>query len=1060
MIRKALSVLITVLLIVTSLGVNVKTAQAEGQGVITGKVTDPEGKPLAGIEVRARTSDTRQWINTVQTDVNGMYSLNLSPGTYNLCFETYRYNGINNTDLSYQWYPGLNSSQNAQVFEISQGGTISDTNVQLQNGGRISGTVRDTDGNLLSGIRVYISIDGYSSYNTTNSQGHYEFRGRPVGNHTIFFDPGEYNLINHKALETAWYSKETSGTSSEVSVTAGSSVTGIDGSLTIVNGSVNNLVGEAPSNSKISLSWAPTPGATDYVIYRSTSPYRYYSEVGRTSANSYEDTAVNPSTSYWYTVSAITLSGEGEKSASIMIRTPSITSGGGGGSQPVGTGSIAGKITGPDEKGLSHVTVRLKRDNNYIKDIETDENGNYQFGALSPGTYLVFVSTGNYNEINGTNYAYGYYHTGQNWADSIMLVEGQTLSGLNIELSQGAEIRGQVTDQEGTPMDGIHVYAVSDEVTASGLNTDGNGTFVFKGLPASEFKIVADPARYNSRYDVAYQERWYPNSDSRVNAQGITVHAGDLIEGININLSLSSTNSVQGLKASSLGNDSITLTWDSVTGATTYRIYRALIGYGTYESIAYVPSTQFTDSNLILNKEYWYKVSPVIGSVEEELSAPISVVTGQGVPLEITWPTTENQEYTFRGINVEFNKDIIAPSDWSGISVLDSDGNKIEINKVRTTISQSELQISSSVIIPDKIYTLVIAPNTITSTTGEEYTKEIRLTFKYTEPQEFYIKSELSNDKIYTFPGANINFSHDIVVPSDLSGVQLLDSGANPVPIDRVSTTIYPSELQIYSEAIQIGQSYMLIIAPNTISDTAGTLYPNEIGFTFTYQKDGLGSLGHFATPVIQLGSEAEKGTGIYIGFNAIKDSQGNTIANGKISSYLIEIDYDPQQTIFGDAINKANFELFDKNVVTDEKKVYLIGGNRIGMTDIDELVFIPIQLIGPSGNKSNLTIRFKDLIDENLNPISADPVNIQLQRGKVINASIDTPINVTDVVAGLQYLASIRQKGLEVGNVNIINMASIHSSTTNAQEQADVKDVIALMQYLVHLRDDSFNQK
>ncbi|MDQ7096991.1 Ig-like domain-containing protein [Desulfosporosinus sp. PR] len=91
-----------------------------------------------------------------------------------------------------------------------------------------------------------------------------------------------------------------------------------------------------------------------------------------------------------------------------------------------------------------------------------------------------------------------------------------------------------------------------------------------------------------------------------------------------------------------------------------------------------------------------------------------------------------------------------------------------------------------------------------------------------------------ANNMVFQFQGINVDFNRNIVVPTDWSGIQLLDGNGQAVAIDRVNLTNYPNELQIYSKALLNSQTYTLVIAPNTISDTEGNKYTQEIQINFS----------------------------------------------------------------------------------------------------------------------------------------------------------------------------------------------------------------------------------
>ena len=70
----------------------------------------------------------------------------------------------------------------------------------------------------------------------------------------------------------------------------------------------------------------------------------------------------------------------------------------------------------------------------------------------------------------------------------------------------------------------------------------------------------------------------------------------------------------------------------------------------------------------------------------------------------------------------------------------------------------------------------------------------------------------------------------------------------------------------------------------------------------------------------------------------------------------------------------------------------------------------------------------------------------------------LNNSLSIVDSVAGLQYLAKLIDAGTDTGKVNVINMASNVSPESGATGiKPNVTDIIALMQKLVGLRDDSF---
>ncbi len=81
-----------------------------------------------------------------------------------------------------------------------------------------------------------------------------------------------------------------------------------------------------------------------------------------------------------------------------------------------------------------------------------------------------------------------------------------------------------------------------------------------------------------------------------------------------------------GVSASASGN-TITVSWNEVTNAASYKIYRAASSSGTYSSVGTTTSTSYSDSGLSYSTAYYYKVSAVNDSGEGSKSSSVSATT-------------------------------------------------------------------------------------------------------------------------------------------------------------------------------------------------------------------------------------------------------------------------------------------------------------------------------------------------------------------------------------------------------------------------------------------------
>ena len=72
-----------------------------------------------------------------------------------------------------------------------------------------------------------------------------------------------------------------------------------------------------------------------------------------------------------------------------------------------------------------------------------------------------------------------------------------------------------------------------------------------------------------------------------------------------------------GLSAVAAGSTTASLTWNAVTGATSYNVKRSTNSGGAYTTIATgVTTTNYTDTGLTVGVKYFYVVSAVVGGVE------------------------------------------------------------------------------------------------------------------------------------------------------------------------------------------------------------------------------------------------------------------------------------------------------------------------------------------------------------------------------------------------------------------------------------------------------------
>jgi hypothetical protein len=113
-------------------------------GRISGFVRDPSGNPEVGVRVAARSvvDDTEVLVALVQTDENGAYQMELTPGRY------YILTG----PLGRPWFhPGVANLESASPVSVVSGGLREELNFRME---LISGLVRDDAGVGQADVRV------------------------------------------------------------------------------------------------------------------------------------------------------------------------------------------------------------------------------------------------------------------------------------------------------------------------------------------------------------------------------------------------------------------------------------------------------------------------------------------------------------------------------------------------------------------------------------------------------------------------------------------------------------------------------------------------------------------------------------------------------------------------------------------------------------------------------------------------------------------------------------------------------------------------------------------
>ncbi|MDR2446317.1 MAG: fibronectin type III domain-containing protein [Treponema sp.] len=355
----------------------------------------------------------------------------------------------------------------------------------------------------------------------------------------------------------------------------------------------------AASSSGITVSWNPVTGAQEYFIYRSSTADGAYAKLTTTPAaitgTSYTDTGLFPRTAYYYKVAASNSGGVGEQSGAVSATTllapPSPVSATAASSS--GITVSWNPVTGAQEYFIYRSSTA---DGAYAKLTTTP-------AAITGTSYTdmgLSVGTAYYYKVAASNSGGAGEQSGAVSALTIpdvpSPVSAVTASSSSITVSWSA-------------VTGAQEYYIYRSSTADGAYAKLTTTAAITGTSYTDTGLSSNTAYY---YKVAAR------NSVGAGEQSISVSATTLIA------LLSPPSSVIAVAASS---SSITVSWNAVTGAQEYYIYRATSADGSYTYLTNITSTSYTDTALSSGATYYYKVAAYNSSGVGSMSSSYGYAT-------------------------------------------------------------------------------------------------------------------------------------------------------------------------------------------------------------------------------------------------------------------------------------------------------------------------------------------------------------------------------------------------------------------------------------------------
>ncbi len=431
-------------------------ALAQG-GSISGTVVDEAGNPLEEIHVNACEYDNPEpYCAGAETDANGEYTI------FGLPAGDYRVMIFGAPGWAGELYDDTTDWEQAARVPVTPPGVTADIDFALVQGGSISGTVYDSNGDPLVGIAVDTEFGGYGT--CTDENGNYTLQGLPLGTYRVA--AGREFCGPHPYLEQV---------SGDVIIDAAApDAGGVDFYLQ-AGGGISGVVTDGTD---------PLEGIhVDACEYDNPEPYCAGAE---TDADGVFTILGLPGGDY-----RVNAFGEGwtgefyndttdwEQAARVTVTplgvTPDVNF------ALVQGGSISGTLY--DSDGITPLPGIAVFTEFGDYGTCTDENGNYTLSGLPLGTYRV---------VAGQQDCDPHSYFEQVSGDVIIDASAPDVGGVDFNLEMGGSISGAVTDEGGNPIQDLLVmacdyhYLLPDCFSAM---TYADGSYAFLGVLPGDYRV-------------------------------------------------------------------------------------------------------------------------------------------------------------------------------------------------------------------------------------------------------------------------------------------------------------------------------------------------------------------------------------------------------------------------------------------------------------------------------------------------------------------------------------------------------------------------------------------
>jgi hypothetical protein len=505
------------------------SARADGgTASVSGTVTDAStSSPIGGIAVAIHSQDYSYYDSTI-TAADGTYTLGTIPtGSYTLAFQSY--SGVNYVQQC--WHEDSCQDENQTYFAVTDGQALTGYGAALAPGATITGIITNAAGDPVPNVIVSLnSTNGVGDTGaSTDNAGTYSVAQLPAGQYQVDFTPSAGNYLGQW-----WNDQPTQSTANSVTLTTGSTASGINAQLAAgatISGTVSSANGPVAgatvaaldaSDEQITAQEPVTDANGDYTI--AGLPSGSYKVLFSSPMDQ------NLATQWWDDVTTY------EAATAITVSPAKPVTGIDATLAP--GASISGTIYGPGtpKVGLANAVVSIYAASGGapIVGAGTDSNGLYSVDNLPAGSYTVGITTdGNSGAVAAEWWGGTFIQTG---AKVLALTEGEAASGISQQLIVGAPISGTVTAGGVPAVNAVVDIWSSDSIIGHNDNppfeviTDSSGHYTLPNMGPGKYTVDF------SSSDPNFSGQWWNGKPSQAKANKVTVQKNVAVAGINATL--------------------------------------------------------------------------------------------------------------------------------------------------------------------------------------------------------------------------------------------------------------------------------------------------------------------------------------------------------------------------------------------------------------------------------------------------------------------------------------------------------------------------------------------